>query len=303
MNKHPITTALEQLDVEPSSVFREELRASFVSALSIGEVRADFAKRVAGHAGEEEETVKLIDEEAPRRGHPRIIVGTAAAIIVAAALTAVVLNHRTETDTADASADRAIAESALITTEVLGAGWKLQPPGGPTSRSMAEIAATVPECSSYVDYAFDSARRKAVTAERTFRGRSAVPLIQYVYLFPTEAAATTAMDKISEAGFAQCLDKFIDALTPIVSSLESKTSTIEGPPVKAHGDRQVLVGQSIVYQQVTKYTVMNFFVQVGRGIVYIDPTADSNDDLGPAGQIEKTLDAVTAALAAALESP
>ena len=47
-------------------------------------------------------------------------------------------------------------------------------------------------------------------------------------------------------------------------------------------------------------TVMNVFVQVGRGIVYIDPITDEHDSKDPASMIESAVSAATTNLAEAL---
>ena len=155
-------------------------------------------------------------------------------------------------------------------------------------------------CDAYVDYAFDSPRRQAVTAGRILGSAPLFALTQWVYIFPTEAAATRAMDKIAEASFAPCLSQFMDALMPKLGGL-STTTIIDPPPLAPHGDRQVVLGQSIHFTDGGTHTVMNTFVQVGRGIVYVNPTPDAHDSLDPASRLERVLTAATDNLRTALD--
>ena len=172
-----------------------------------------------------------------------------------------------------------------------------------TSRDVADVAATVPACAPYVDFAFDSPARKAVTAGRIFTSDSAVfAVTQWVYIFPTEAAATQAMDKIAEEAFVPCLRPFMDALIPKMSrGYPPSTTTIEVPPLAGpwtQAGRSRSVDHLMASSAPT--TVMNAFVQVGRGIVYVNPTPDAHDSLDPASRLEKVLTAATDALRNAL---
>ena len=47
---------------------------------------------------------------------------------------------------------------------------------------------------------------------------------------------------------------------------------------------------------------MNAFVQVGRGIVYVNPTPDALDSLDPASRLERVLTAATDDLRNALDT-
>ncbi len=305
MRQNPITVAFEHVDVEPSATFREQLRAQFLAAVEPG-ATTEISPKAAPHEvvdNGDGETVKVVEGRPPRR-RLNTALGIAASIAIVAALTMVIVNRQSEPKDVDTSHDPAIAKSALIQPDELGQGWDISHQYDDlTSRAVADVAARVPECAAYLDYAFDSPRRQAVTSGRIFSGPPLFALTQWVYIFPTEAAATKAMDKMAEPAFAPCMRKFIDALFDVLSRGANTSSTIvDVPPLAPHGHRQVVVGLSTTIPMVGAFTVMHTFIQVGRGIVYIDPTPDFHDSLDPASRLEKAYVAATDSLTTALES-
>jgi hypothetical protein len=296
MSAHPIRAAFEFSGDELSPEFGDALRVQFL---------ASILQPVPVTGGQDrEEVVVAVTEEAPRhrKSSTRVVLGIAAAIVVIASLTVVVVNHRSQPAAIDTSRDPAIAKQALISVDELGAGWEVSD-GGLTSRAVADIAATVPACGPYLNYAFDSPGRRAPTAGRIF-GSLGSTLTEWVYIFPSEAAASKAMAKIAEAGFVTCFNRFLEVLIPAYApGATVKASTVAAPPMTSHGDRQVVVSQSNTYRSGTaefSQVVLNTFVQVGRGIVYIDPIPDEHDSRDPAGSIEKALTTATNDLRAAL---
>ena len=306
MRQNPITVAFEHVDVEPSTAFREQLRVQFLAAVQSGSA-AEVSLNVARQGvvdSVDVDTVKLVDTTRPSRRRLNVVLGIAASIAIVVTLGVVLVNRRSEPKGVDTSHDPAIAKSALIPPDELGLGWDISHQyDGLSSRAVADVAASVPECAPYVDYAFDSPRRQAVTSGRIFRGPPLFALTQWVYIFPTEAAATKAMDKIAEPAFVPCLMKFMDRLTPVLSpGTISTTSNVDAPEIAAHGDRQVVIGESITFAGADTFTTMNTFVQVGRGIVYVNPTPDFHDSLDPASRLEKAYTAATDSLRTALET-
>ncbi len=127
MSAHPIRTAFDHIDDEPSPEFRDALRVRFL---------ADLARATATSATTaREEPIVTITEEAPllSRSRTRVVLGIAAAIVAIAGLTVVVVNHRSQPVAVDTSRDPAIAKEALISVDQLGAGWEVSD-GGLTSR-------------------------------------------------------------------------------------------------------------------------------------------------------------------------
>ena len=310
MKHNSVRTAFDHVDVEPSPTFRDNLRAQFVAEMTqsdhVQSQSSEARHDDAANNGENGVTVTVIDapqaEANAKNRRPNMIVGVAAAIIVVAVLTAVVLTRRSEPSGVDSSHDPAIADSALMTTEQLGNGWRPLNPQGSANPLLADIAASVPACTPYVDYAFDGPQQKSVTTERDFQGDVVRPLTQLVYIFPTEAEATEAMSKIAEPAFVPCFNAFIDALIPPTSGGQKvdTTTASDVPPFATHGDQQVALPQSIAFRGGDTFTVISFFVQVGRGIVYVDPLLRRSDPTDSKGYVEKTVAAAADALAAAL---
>jgi hypothetical protein len=123
-----------------------------------------------------------------------------------------------------------------------------------------------------------------------------------VYIFATEAAASEAMAKMAEDAFVPCFNAFIDALSPVTGGFGSHTTTATAPPFAAHGDAQVVIPQSIEQAGRGNFTLISFFVQVGRGVVYVDPILRQSDPTDSSGKLENVVAAATDALAAALQS-
>ena len=296
MSAHPIRTAFEFSGDELSPEYREALRVRFL---------ASILQPVPVTGGpDRDEVVVSVTEETPRnrKSLTRLSLGIAAAIVAIAGLTVVVVNNRSQPAGIDTSRDPAIAKQALISVDELGAGWEVSD-GGLTSRAVADIAATVPDCAPYLNYAFDSPARRAPTAGRIF-GSLGSTLTEWVYIFPSDAAASKAMAKIAAPGFVTCFNRFLERLIPAYAPGSTvKASSVAAPPMISHGDRQVVVSQSNTYRTGTaefSQVVLNAFVQVGRGIAYIDPIPDEHDSRDPAGSIEKALTTATNDLRAAL---
>jgi hypothetical protein len=309
MSRNPISDAFESVDVTPSAAFRQQLRSEFLAS-AVQEERVDGDRPAHTTLPEVEvsdgivrgDTVTVIEAARPPRRRLKVVLGVAAAISVVAALTAVVLNRHSEPSAIDTSRDPAIAGSSLLSPKQVGVSWQINHQYDSfTSRDVADVAATVPACAPYLDYAFDSPARQAATAGRIFGSAPLFALTQWVYIFPTEAAATQAMDKIAEASFVPCLNQFMDVLSPKLAGSPSTTTTVEAPPLADHGDRQVVIGQSIALPFGT-YEVMNVFVQVGRGIVYVNPTPDALDSLDPTSRLERVIAAATDDLRTALDT-
>ena len=296
MTHHPIADAFQSVDATPSANFRQELRGQFLTALSEPD---------AGDTAVATDSVTVTALVPPPRRRMKVAVAVAASIALVAALAAVVVSHHSEPTSVDTSHDGAIAQAALLSPKQIGVSWAITHQfDNFTSRDVADLAATVPACAPYVDYAFDSPHRDATTAGRIFASAPLFAVTQWVYIFPTDAAASKAMDKISEASFVPCMNQFMDALAPRLAGSPSHTTNVEVPPLSTHGDRQVVIGQSVAFDgSLGTFTIMNVFIQVGRGIVFVNPTPDTTHDSGdPAGRLEKVMTAATTDLRMALET-
>jgi hypothetical protein len=294
MSLNPIREAFEYGDHEPSTTFRDELRARFLDELMHTEVSVQ----------DDSEEPAVIDTEILRLESRRPIwIAIAAAIVLIVGLGVVLVNHRTDSTSVDTSHDPTIAREALVKVADLGSGWEVVN-GGLTSHAVADVAAKVPECARYMDAAFDGPGRRSTTTSGRIFGSLANTLTEWVYLFPSEEAASAAMDKIAEPGFIGCFTRFWEVLIPAYSPGATVTATpVASPTILPHGDRQVVVTLRPTYtvgSVTTSPTVVSVFVQVGRGIAYIDPVTDQHDPTDPAGSIEQALSLATDALDKAL---
>jgi hypothetical protein len=299
MSANVIREAFEYGDHEPSTTFRDALRVRFLDDVAHPTVDV----RETGVPNEEETIV--IDTDEITRPHSRRSVwfGIAATIVLIAGLGLILVNHRSDSTSVDTSHDPTIAREALVKVADLGSGWEVVN-GGLTSHAVADIAAKVPECAPYMDAAFDGPGRRSTTTSGRVFGSLATTLAEWVYLFPSEEAASAAMDKIAEPGFIGCFTKFWEVLIPAYSPGTTVTATpVASPAILRHGDRQVVVTLQPTYtvgSVTTSPTVVSVFVQVGRGIAYIDPVTDQRDPTDPAGSIEQALSLATNALDKAL---
>lgn len=296
MKRHPITVAFGHVDTTPSAAFRDELRDQFVGSLQPG--AGDLIPRPS-----DDDMVKVVESRRPSGRRWKVVVGAAASIALVAGLATIIVTHRSEPNGVDTRRDPAIAELALIDPDQLGPDWGISRQFSQlTSRRVAEVAAGIPACGPYLDSAFDSPGRKAVTGGRIFQGPTDAVLTQWVYIFPTEVAASRAMDKIAESAFVPCFNDFMGALLAGLVGNPTFATTVAVPSPAAHGDRQVVLGQSVrIGGGLGKSVLVNAFVQVGRGIVYVDPTLDVGS-ANPTAGVEKALAEATIALTKALDT-
>ena len=296
-----------QLEISPA--FRGRLEQELVAAAqpeAKEEVMVKVVEHGVGPRGDDGDSVRTGDPTSSGHRRMKVVLAAAASIALIAALAVVIINHQSEPVAVDTSHDPEIAKAAIIEPSDLGFSWSVTHMWGDlTSRSIAESAATVPECEPYLDDAFDTAGRQAVTAGRQFgiRGSELTTWIitQWVYIFPSEKAASQAMDKIAEPGFQPCLDHVFRRMYG-----NSQASRLDPLPVAPHGDRQIVIGQHLVFgappPDGIPVDTMNVWVQIGRAVVFVDPSTDTHDSLDPEGRIERAVSAATDALQAALDN-
>jgi hypothetical protein len=301
----------DAVQLEMSPAFRRRLEHDLVAAAQ-HEVEEDVMVKVVehevGHGGDAGDPTRTDEPTASWRRHMKVVLAAAASVALVVALAVVTINHQSEPTAVDTSHDLEIAEAAIIEPADIGVSWSVTHLWGDlTSRHIGELAATLPECGPYLDYAFDTAGRQAVTAGRQFgiRGSELITWIitQWVYIFPTEKAASQAMDKIAEPGFLPCFDHVL----PLMYPGKGVASRLDPLPVASHGDRQIVIGQHLVFgaspgDSGIPVDTMNVWVQVGRAVVFVDPGLDSDESLDPESRIERAVSAATEALQAALDN-
>jgi hypothetical protein len=294
-----------------SPAFRRRLEQQLVAAPRL-EVKEDVMVKVVehevGHGGDGSDPGREQASGLPRHRRMKVLLAAAASIAIVAALAIVISNHRAEPAEVDTSHDLDIAKAAIIAPRDIGVSWSVTHMWGDlTSRSIAESAAKVPECKPYLDYAFDTDGRQAVTAGRQFgiRGSELITWVitQWVYVFPSEQAASEAMDKIAEPGFLSCFDNVL----PLMYPGKGVASRLDPLPVAPHGDRQIVIGQHLVFgaspsDSGIPVDTMNVWVRVGRAVVFVDPSVDTHNSLDSASRIERAVSAATKAIQAALDN-
>jgi hypothetical protein len=296
----------DAVQLEMSPEFRRRLEQQLVAALQL-DVKEDVMVKVVehevGHGGDGSDPAREEASGLPWHRRMKVVLAAAASIALLAALAVVIINHQAEPPAVDTSHDLDIAKAAIIEPSAIGVSWSVTHMWGDlTSRHIAELAATLPECGPYLDYAFDTAGRQAATAGRQFgipaESLSTWVITQWIYVFPSETAAAQAMDKIAEPGFLPCLDHVFHRMYG-----NSVASRLDPLPVAPHGDRQIVIGQHLVFGDVPPGIpddTMNVWVQVGRAVVFVDPSTDTHDSLDPEGRIDRAVSAATDALQAAL---
>lgn len=317
MNQHPLQLAFEHLDDEASVDFRDALLARLLSDLGEPATARESGVPV-GTEQQNGDEIELFDNlpeitvvglKTRSRSGARLV--SIAAAIVAILGIAVVTVRGPGRAGVDTRRDRAIAEAALLTADMVDRHWTgaAHRFDALTSRVAADLAATIPECVPYVDYAFDSPRREAATAGRVLVDENRQYLFQWVYVFSTEDAASRVMDKISEPSFVTCFNRLSEASFPVlVPGYTSTMTTVEASPITPYGDRQVVFG-TYATSDLNPYPppvfptrTVNVFVQVGRGIVYVNPTPDFHENSDPHGDVDIAISAAVNALADALEA-
>ena len=113
MTRHPLQAVLEDLDYQPAPGFRESLRTQLLADLA-----ATHATQSGPHIdADEPQEVTGVKKVDPSRSAPpltRALIGIAAAVVIAAGVTAVIVNHPSSPTTpVDNGADFAIARAAL----------------------------------------------------------------------------------------------------------------------------------------------------------------------------------------------
>ncbi len=240
---------------------------------------------------------KSIVPTQPRREHA-LIVGLAAAVIVAVGATAFVVNRRNADTTVvpvttpePSPEDAAIANTALLTVDQLGDGWSPHPESNETRAQWLAAAATQPACADY-NGAVQSSESGAASSSTAFINSQNQELIESVTVFPTKEAASKLMDALSAPGYPSCLFANWDADYKLNFSdgETSITKSFDFAAPAAHGDRQVAFGHETKYPATTRLW-QEVFVQVDRSIIWISATPDGLGSADPAGIIERSLTA------------
>jgi hypothetical protein len=303
MSRLPRLVALLELDAEPSVEFIESMRAQLFSELvHSGTEQGSSTVLGAGALDVDEHPVVSVTSAESKSRRVHVLLGAAAVLVLIAALAVVLLTRRPAIDT---SHDAQIAERALVPVESFGDGWSISHDYDEyTTRVGADVAASVPSCAPFVDYVFDSQRRDARASQMRYQTPRSFTLWDFVSVFPSESAASLAMDKIAEPAFQDCFTTYLEAATPVISPGEASTSeVVDTPPLLEHGDRQIAITTMNTYQTPNgpvPITSINVFIQIDRAIVYVNPVPDFHADTDSHSSVEIAMSRATESLRAAL---
>jgi hypothetical protein len=320
MTLHPLTTAFEHLDDQPAPGFREALLAELLDDLT----QPQPIQAVVPRDSEPQEitVLKKLDRSNSPSTRTRVILGVAAASIVAVGVTAFVVNRRhADTTVVPATTPGSapegtgivtarelntgealpLGQAAMISADKLGAGWQQVDDFSISDYATqgAAINAETPACAQLTSVGLAQPTDKSVIVHQDF-ANGPVPMFHDVWVFATTADASRAMDVIAGDVFPTCAFTLFDRLTALNRNIsaESTSTSWQAPPIAAHGNRQIVIGQKIDYTfgegGAASAEAINAYVQVGRAIAFIDPQYLS--DVGPNSNVEGAITASTDAL-------
>jgi hypothetical protein len=300
MTRHPLQAVLEELDYQPAPGFREALRTQLLADLATTDATQSDPYLGASYDADEPQEITVLQKvDRSPSAPPRIrsLIGIAAAVIIAAGVTVVIVNHRNSTTTpVDNSADFAIAGAALISVDQLGPGWAPEFVIGQSWAQFQELFAAQPECAEYNAAVLpQEATAGAVTS---FINLQTQVIGETLTIYSSRDAASRVMDSIDAPEFPDCFFAWWDAASRIgfPGSGPSTTGFNIAPPAP-HGDRQIAFGMETLTSVDSRTRLYhNVWIQVDRSITSITVSPDGLGSDNPAGNLEKAISASIALL-------
>ena len=309
MNSNPVRAAVDLVDTEPSTKFLSALRAQLLADGTATEA-ITTTQQPSAPASETVEEYVMLAPNPNRRGRNRRMQKFALAAAACAAAVAAIVVIRLNNDSGakgglrdvDATEASPLAQAAKITTQAIGPSWSgVNDFKGSTYADVnAATNAALPECSVLKSVGLMDPTTKSVHLHQDFLNGPA-PMLHDVWVFATPEDASRAMDVIAGDVYPACLFDLFDRLTPLSTGVKatSKSRGFDAPPITPHGDRQVIIGQTIDYTLSVGGTIdgvqaINAFVQVGRAIAFIDPQYFG--DVSPSSNVEQAITVSTDAL-------
>jgi len=297
MKQHPVRAAFEQVADRPSIKFRDDLRAQLL---------ADLVAPTATTTPQTTQEIPVTDTPNPKPTRGRMLLGIAAAVIVAVGVTAVVMNqddtdtsvpatdptiNDAPTTTAGATrSDAEIADAALLTEDDVGSPWN----GFSSQEAFAvelDRQAKVPECADRIAAEGDLTIAKS-TGTR-FDSGSGQELLQTIVVFPTIEDATMVFEAFAAFG-RDC------GVATYGSAYGVPAVAVDFGPLTQYGDQQVSWGVEI--SLTPPHLTQVVWVQVDRALVRIRATneAEGATNPDPLGMLESALSIAVDRLAAEL---
>jgi hypothetical protein len=232
----------------------------------------------------------------------RALVGIAAALIVAAGVVAVVINHRSSAPVNN-SADFATARAALISVDQFGPGWAPSSAVSPSWAEFREMFAAQPECAEYTAavHPLEATAAGAMAILRNVQGQE---ISEELTIYSSKDDASRVMDRVAAPGFPDCFFATFDAVSRIgYRGTGPSTTSFNIAPPAPHGDRQIDFGmetRTLVDSQTRLFH--NVWIQVDRSIIRILVSPDGLGSDNPAGNLEKAISASIASLNQAMSA-
>ena len=222
----------------------------------------------------------------------------AAAVIVAAGITSVIVNHRSSTSTSvDTRADFAIAGAAVISVDQLGPGSAPEFTVDPSWADFQQLFAAQPECADY-NAAVVPLKATAAGAMTSLVNLQSQVISEELTIYPSKDDASRVMDRIATPEFKDCFFAAFDAASRIgfPGSGPSTTGFNIAPPAP-HGDRQIAFGMETLTSIDSRTRLFhNVWIQVDRSIISVTVSPDGLGSDNPAGNLEKAISSAIASL-------
>lgn len=315
MTRNIIVAAVELVDARPSDEFVANLGRQLLADLDATHPpMTDHPSGVVDSQSAAPGDYVTLSNDPSRRGRtmrPQKILLFAAACLAVFAAAALIATRRqdspepgSELTDIDPREAQQLADAAGISADVLGVRWAegTDQGGVPFSQLSAETTAVMPRCAELSEFGVWSPTTKSVTAHQYFMADAF--MYHEVMVFASTEDASRAMDMIETELFQTCTFDRFDRLAKYwrVIDTTSRSEAWDGvPEIGPYGDRQVIVGQHLVYRFAENpgpdLLVVNAYIQVGRAIAWVDPLYNPiPGHADPTSGVDAVLKATTASL-------
>ena len=254
----------------------------------------------------------------PRRSRQLLLTGLGLVSAAAAIIALVVVNRddsqpaatvapTTVATTTSTLTDAAIANTAVLTRNEVGAGY--QPRDGFTFNldRAAGPGSNSPACAPFLDTVFESPQRPATVKIQHYEAPGS-RFQQYIVVFPDESGAVAMMTSIADASFPACIAAVLTEYTSDPSTVVSERTPfipVPGDPLTPVGDEMTVIRLHSTFQfRGSTFDDANSipFVRVGHVVVWMNPNSAKNLFNTPGysdDQLQNALSIMTAHLRAA----
>ncbi|HZX55301.1 MAG TPA: hypothetical protein VFE86_11510 [Ilumatobacteraceae bacterium] len=310
MNRNPISSAVQAIDEELSPEFLASLRAALLVDLT-GQRSDDFgpshSDQSASQSGKIVTLAAQPTDGGSRRRVLKIALGAAACVALFAAI-GLIINRPGNKLAADELHDvdqheaLVLGQSTPLAEDAVGSRWRQVDDF--TTADYAQVSsatyAALPECAKFTNFGLLPPTTKSAMVHQDYTNGSSL-LFHDVIVFATPEDASKAMDAMAGSNFGKCWFDVFDRLTPLGRYVGATSESVDlpAPNIEQHGDRQIIIGQHVLYAfqngpQARDF--VNAYVQVGRAIAFVNPELIATGN--GLSNVEKIIAASTQALEA-----